>query len=67
MHTKEEFRFDTQQEAQAYVDRVNSHNDPSADVYVVGPIYMDQDKIFHNMPWAKTGENYWLVTVETYQ
>lgn len=67
MHSKKEYRFDTEAEAQSYVDKVKSYDDPSADTYVLGPIYMDEDKTFHNMPWAKTGKNYWLVSVEIYR
>jgi hypothetical protein len=68
MHSKKEYRFDTEAEAQALVDKIKSYNDPSADTYVSGPSFMDIDKIFHSMPWAKEGQkNYWLVTVETYR
>lgn len=67
MHSKKEYRFDTKEEAQELVDRVKSVNDPSADTYVRGPTFIDIDKVFASMPWAKEGQkNYWVVTVESY-
>lgn len=58
-HSKKQYKFKSQEEAQDFADTMNANrrSDPSADVYVRGPVYMD---------FVEGQENYWQVEVECY-
>ena len=65
MHTKNEYKFATQTEAQVFADRQGG--DPSADVYVSGPTLIDERETFKNMDWVIPEDPYWFVSVEVYK
>lgn len=65
-HSLRDYKFDNETEAFAFAKQQREYKDPSADTYVVGPIFMDEAVIFKNMPYANTGKTWWQVTVEIY-
>ena len=65
MHTKNNYQFATQAEAQEFVDLQGG--DPSADVYVSGPTLIDERETFKNMDWVIPADPYWFVSVEVYK
>jgi len=65
MHTKNEYKFTTQQEAQVFADRQGG--DPSADVYVTGPFLVNEADTFKDMEWVIPADPYWFVSVEVYK
>lgn len=66
MHTKNNYQFATQAEAQEFVD-MRTDGDPSADVYVSGPTLIDERETFKNMDWVIPADPYWFVSVEVYK
>jgi hypothetical protein len=66
MHTKKDYKFDTEVEAQEFADRQRANKCPSEDLYVSGPFFHDDDVVFKNMMWASKGLKYWVVNVESY-
>ena len=66
MHTKTDYKFDTEGEAQTFADAAKASKFPNEDKYVSGPMFMDEDVIFKHMLWASTHKKYWLVTIEIY-
>ena len=66
MHTKNEFKFDNQEQAQQFADAQLANKSPIEDKYISGPFFHDDDEIFKNMMWASKGQKYWAVIVEVY-
>lgn len=65
-HTKNNYQFDSKEDAQKFADAEKVSYDPSCDVYVTGPMFMDEAEIFKNIAPEKT-DTYWLVGVEVYK
>lgn len=66
MHTNTKYKFDTEAEAKAFVEKQLANKSPIEDKYVRGPFFMDEDVIFKNMMWASAGNKWWQVDVESY-
>lgn len=68
MNTKETFKFGTEWEADAFIEKVLANKNPIDDVYISGPTFCEGNKIFKNMEWATDYDKvWWSVTVETYK
>jgi hypothetical protein len=65
-HSLRYYKFETETEALAFAKQQREYNDPSADTYVLGPHFRNENEIFFNMPVANTGKTWWQVTVEIY-
>ena len=66
MHTKNDYKFDTKEEAEKFADTQRSNKSPDEDKYIYGPFFHDDDEIFKSMMWASKGLKYWVVSVEIY-
>ena len=67
--TKRRYEFDTQQEAQDYVDRLSACNIPSSEYYIQGPHFIDGNTLFSgaSAPTGYVPHSYWVVSVEFYR
>ncbi len=66
MHSKKEYKFETEAEAAKFAEIERSNKCPSEDKYISGPFFHDDDEVFKNMMWASKGLKYWVVLVESY-
>jgi hypothetical protein len=64
MHTKKEYVFNNESDAQTFADERRVPYDPSADVYVGGPFYRDGVPKYN---FQEQEEPCWAVTVEIYK
>lgn len=68
MQTVDTYKFETEAEAQAFVDRVRANKSPIDDVYISGPTFMNGKEVYHNMTWAEGyNKTWWSVRIETYK
>lgn len=67
MRSQNKYEFQSEAEATEFAAKVRFNKCPSEDLYVHGPVYMDEDKAFKNMAFVNPGRKYWLVTVESYK
>lgn len=66
MRTDKTYDFETEAEANAFVDRIRADITPDEDKRIYAPVFVDEDVVFKNMPWRQTGKKYWRVEVVTY-
>lgn len=67
MHTKKlQFRFKTEADAIKFADAEKVSYDPSCDVYVTGPFFIDEAVVLKDLPIDKF-DTYWEVGVEVYK
>ena len=67
MHTKNEYAFTTQAEAQEFTNRyLGPSGRPDRDTYVTGPFYRDDAVTFKDMTWVECRPPYWSVIIEIY-
>jgi|TARA_B110000259_G_C13788517_1_gene311608 hypothetical protein len=67
MHSKKEYKFNSEADAQKFADAENQSYDPSCDVYITGPFFVDESNTFKDMPWVTDTKTYWHVGVEVYR
>jgi hypothetical protein len=67
MHSKKEYEFNSEADAQKFVDAEKQSYDPSCDVYITGPFFVNEADIFKSMPWVTDTKTYWHVGVEVYR
>ena len=65
-HYRDVYKFEDEASAKEFATRTRANKSPAEDLYVTGPIFMDENEIFRNMPEANTGKTWWQVTVESY-
>lgn len=66
MHTKNTYRFKTEAQAISFADAEKVSYDPSCDVYVTGPFFIDEAVVLKDLPIDKF-DTYWEVGVEVYK
>jgi hypothetical protein len=66
MHTKNTYRFKTEAQAISFADAEKVSYDPSCDVYVTGPFFVDEAVVLKDLPIDKF-DTYWEVGVEVYK
>jgi hypothetical protein len=66
-HVIKDYKFETEAEAVAFAKQQREYKDPSADQYVMGPIYMDDEVIFKDISWNTSKAKWWQVTVEYFR
>jgi hypothetical protein len=66
MHTKNQYRFETEADAIKFADAEKVSYDPSCDVYVTGPFFIDEAVVLKDLPIDKF-DTYREVGVEVYK
>ena len=68
MHTKNTYRFKTEAQAISFADAEKVSYDPSCDVYVTGPFFVDEAVVLKELHLLiDKFDTYWEVGVEVYK
>jgi len=67
MHTKNDYKFETLCDAKKFADAEKVSYNRSCDVYVTGPMLIDESVTFKDMDWVVPAAPYYMVGVEIYK